>query len=391
MDAFTFAGNPEIHFGPGIFSSLPGRIRVFGNKALILTGKTSLKQSGYHEYLEKELHKNKIAFHFGIVDGEPTPEWVDQTAERHRHDKPDVVVGIGGGSVMDAGKAVSAMIPVNGSVLRFLEGIGDRAHPGITLPFIAVPTSSGTGSEATKNAVLSRVDDNGFKKSLRHNNFIPEMALVDPELTLSLPPHITAACGMDALTQLLESFVSTQASPMTDALAREGIAAAGEALVPVSTDQGDNIGLRSKMSLAALLSGITLANAGLGTVHGFASSIGGRFPIPHGVVCGTLMGAVTRFNIKKLLNKEPESAGLRKYAVASRLMFGNKKPDSDARYAQWLAESLEEWTEMLKMPRLGEYGMNESDVDEIVASTGQKNNPVKLTNSELREILLSRL
>ena len=189
----------------------------------------------------------------------------------------DVVLSTGGGSVIDAGKAVSAMLRVEGSVAEYLEDVGTRKHPGTKVPFVAVPTTAGTGCEATRNAVLSRVGPDGFKKSLRHDNFLPDAAVVDPVLTLSCPPDITAACGLDALTQLLESFVSTKASVLTDVLALSGLEHIGNSLVPACTNSGQDIDMRANLSYAALMSGITLTSAGLGTVHGFASSIGGLF------------------------------------------------------------------------------------------------------------------
>jgi alcohol dehydrogenase class IV len=284
------------------------------------------------------------------------------------------------------------MLPLGGSVLDYLEGVGTGAvHSGEKVPFVAIPTTSGTGSEATKNAVLSRIGPDGFKKSLRHDNFVPDVVVLDPQLMLSCPPNITAACGMDAFTQLLESYVSTNASPMTDTLAFSGLEGIGRCLVPACTDGANDVEVRGGMAYAALMSGITLANAGLGVVHGLASPMGGCFDIPHGVVCGTLIGAATSTTIAKLMEKYDEKhPALRKYARVGALLCGAEEGDV-SKGCELLMGKIDEWTEMLGIPRLGAYGIQESDFDKIIAGTGSKNNPVMLEPDEIREILQDRL
>ena len=200
---------------------------------------------------------------------------------------------------MDAGKAIAAMLPLHEPVKNYLEGVGTRSHPGVKLPFIAVPTTAGTGSEAAKNAVLSETGEKGYKRSLRHNNFVPNVAVIDPILTLSCPPATTAASGMDAFTQLLESYLSTAGNPITDALAYEGLRQVSGNLLHAFRS-GDDLNARIGMALAAFLSGLTLTNAGLGLVHGFAASIGGYFPIAHGVICSSMMPAVNRVTVRRL-------------------------------------------------------------------------------------------
>ena len=293
---------------------------------------------------------------------------------------------------MDAGKAVSAMLLQEGSVVDYLEGVGTGVeHSGKKVPLVAVPTTAGTGSEATKNAVLSRPGPQGFKKSLRHDNFVPDVVLLDPKLMLSCPPFITAACGMDAFTQLLESYVSTKASPMTDALALSGLEHIGASLVLACTHGAGDENVRASMAYAALMSGITLANAGLGLVHGLASAIGGGFDIPHGVVCGTLMGAVNAFTIQKLTAEQgPEHPALKKYARVGALLKGMQMGDV-AQGCEMLLETIASWTETLKIPHLGEYGIRESDFDGILAGSGNKNNPLPLGADEIRGVLKERL
>ena len=326
------------------------------------------------------------------VEGEPSPDLVDRTAAENRGRSIDVVVGIGGGSAVDTAKAISAMLLQKGSAVDYLEDVGTGAiHDGRKVPCIAVPTTAGTGAEATKNAVLSRIGPDGFKKSLRHDHFVPNVAIVDPELSLSCPPDVTAACGMDAFTQLLESYVSTGASPMTDALALSGIEACARSLVKVCTSGATDVAARSDMAYAALLSGITLANAGLGIVHGLASPIGGYFDIPHGVVCGTLVGVASEVTIRKIHETAgPDCEALRKYARAGALIAGRKTEDVDEG-SRLLLETVQAWIEDLDIPSLGTYGVTEDDLDRIVKSAGCKNNPAKLTREGIREICARRL
>lgn len=197
-------------------------------------------------------------------------------------------MAIGGGSVIDCGKAVAAMLVEDGSVQDYLEGVGTRKPSGAKIPFIAVPTTAGTGSEATKNAVVCDRKE-GYKKSLRHDAYMPDVAVIDPELTMTAPRPVTIACGLDAVSQLIESYTSTKANVFTDSLALTALSHASESLLPHCLDQGNDISLRGKMSYAALISGITLSHAGLGAVHGMAGPLGGLFPVPHGVTCGKLL------------------------------------------------------------------------------------------------------
>jgi alcohol dehydrogenase len=279
------------------------------------------------------------------------------------------------------------------SVLDHLEGVGPE-HPyrGPATPFIAVPTTAGTGSEATKNAVLSRHGENGFKKSFRDEKLVAEYAVIDPDLLAGYPPRVLAANGMDAFTQLLESYVSSKANPLTDALARSGMALARDALLPWYEGGGDAAEHRTAMAYAALLSGITLAQVGLGSVHGLAAPLGAFFPIPHGVACGTLVAEASRVNIAALRARVPEHASLKKYAEAGRLLAGETLSDAEALAA--LPEILDDWTRRLELPRLGTYGMKEEDVARVVANSrgsSMKTNPVVLTDEEVAGLVRSRL
>jgi alcohol dehydrogenase class IV len=269
----------------------------------------------------------------------------------------------------------------------FLEDVGDRKPTGNKIPFIAVPTTSGTGSEASANAVLSESGQNGFKKSLRHVNYVPDIAIVDPELTAGSPPPITAACGMDAFTQLLESYVSTKASSMTDPLAVSGIERVRECLIPADcAAEGENLEAREGMAYAALISGITLANAGLGAVHGIAGAIGGFRPVPHGAACGALLGPVTKKTIDKLMTADTRHPSLRKYAAIGHLL--SKSPfDTVENGCDKLLHYIDLWARKLHIPTLGDFGITRTDVEQIAIVSSSKNNPVELTKDEMTAIL----
>jgi alcohol dehydrogenase class IV len=324
-----------------------------------------------------------------VIAHEPSPDLVDGIVEKYRGCGTDVVVAVGGGSVMDAGKAVSAMIPVEGSIKEYLEGVGEREHPGEKIPFIAMPTTSGTGSEMTKNAVISEIGDQGFKKSLRHENFIPEIAIIDPEMMLSCPAALTATAGMDAFTQLLESYISRQANPMTDALALQGIKQIKKYLLRAYLEGENNIEARAGMALAAMFSGITLSHAGLGLVHGLASPLGGFFDIPHGVVCGSLMAPVFAHTIDNLM-EQPENPAIPKLVIVSKV-FADFKYKQEKEYLQAFKEKLLHITSLLELPRLSEYGFTEELIPKIIEHTSHKSHPVKLTEAQLEDTLKSRI
>ncbi len=238
---FQFSRLPIIHFGTGKLKLLPDLIGRYGKEIILVTAGDSFLKSPYACALFDSLLDEGITYHHVVIPGEPSPEMVDAVSLKFGNESADAVVAIGGGSVLDAGKAISAMAGVQGSVKEYLEGVGTREHPGTKLPFIAIPTTSGTGSEATKNAVISEIGKNGFKKSLRHDYFVPDIAIVDPELTLSCPRDLTAASGMDCFTQLTEAFLSDKACEYTDALAWEGLKALKTSLVQSCNDGNDII------------------------------------------------------------------------------------------------------------------------------------------------------
>lgn len=386
MPSFTVARGPRLIFGSGKLVVLPELVQLWGQRILLVTGKHSLQQREEWPKLLEQLERQKLKWWNYIVPEEPKPTLIDQAVQQFRAAGIEVVVGIGGGSVLDAGKAIAAMFCEPLSVRHYLEGVGDRKPSGKTLPYIAIPTTAGTGSEATKNAVLSEVGKAGFKKSLRHDGYVPEVALIDPHLMLGAPAHITAYSGMDAFTQLLESFLSTEASPYTDALALEGLGCVADSL-QTAVAVGQDLAAREKMAYAAYLSGVCLANAGLGTVHGFASSLGARIPIPHGALCGTLMGMA---NLLTLAGLQTGDLAWHKYAQVGRL-FLKEQRKSQEYYVTGLLNRIEEWIEGFEIPRLAHFGLQMEEIPNIAAATSNKFNPVQLTEEERIFILQTRL
>jgi alcohol dehydrogenase class IV len=388
VNKFIQSKTPQIIFGCSSRKELPGIVSRWGKNVLVVTGKSSFSSNRIGSEILELLKKSNILVQVVSVVSEPSPTDIDATVAKYRDDKPDAVVAIGGGSVIDAGKAISAMIMVDGNIKDYLEGIGTKTHPGTKLPFVAMPTTSGTGSEATKNAVISHVGNDGYKKSLRHENFMPDVALIDPELAVSCPPEITAAAGMDAFTQLVESYLSVKSNPITDALAIDGITHLIRS-IEKAIHHPNNLHAREDLAYAALLSGITLANAGLGVVHGFAQPLGSLFKIPHGVVCGTLMGAANTITLEKILASGEKSIALSKYARLGRLI--SRREDAEVSLAETFAEYVDELTEKLHIPLLSKYGVKEQHIDKIVSLTKLKEHPVKLSETELKKILYERI
>ncbi|HOF20476.1 MAG TPA: iron-containing alcohol dehydrogenase, partial [Bacteroidales bacterium] len=320
IESFRFSRLPLIIFGRGKSRELPALIRNFGNRMLLVSGRFSAMENFPGLSFAGVLEEEGIEVEKLVVSGEPSDRLIDDAVSHYRKHPPDLVVSVGGGSVMDAGKAISAMLTVEGNVRDYLEGVGFREHPGTKIPFIAVPTTAGTGSEATKNSVISRVGKDGFKKSLRHDNFVPDTALVDPDLTISCPPEVTAASGMDCFTQLTEAYLSTRSNEYTDALATEGLKAVRASLTRVFRN-GKDSDARTGMAFAALTSGICLANAGLGVVHGFASAAGALYDIPHGLICGSLMAASNEMTVRRLREQSGSGPFLARYASLARLFI----------------------------------------------------------------------
>jgi len=381
MMRFEFATATRIVFGAGALREVGLIAKDFGHRALIVTGRSAGRASA----LNRLLGEQGIARWTLSIPGEPKIEDVEHGIQLARGEGCDLVIGFGGGSAIDAAKAIAALRTNEGDVLDYLEVIG-RAKPLLNppLPVIAIPTTAGTGAEVTRNAVLAS-PEHRVKVSLRSPLILPRVALVDPELTYDLPPELTASTGLDALTQLIEPYVSCKANPLTDSICAEGIRRAAHSLRRVF-DVGADKSAREDMALASLFGGLALANAGLGAVHGFASPIGGMFPAPHGAVCAALLPHVMETNLTALRARALGSEALRRYDDVARLLVGNDRVGA-ADGVAWV----EHLCSHLKILPLHRYGITADDAPSIVAAalkaSSMKANPIELTTQELRETL----
>ena len=373
---FEFTTATRIIFGEGAAATLPELVRSFGARPFVVTGSSCARAA----WLVSAFSAESVA-----VPGEPTVDLVRDGARRVREAACDVVVALGGGSAIDAGKAISCIATNGGEPLEFLEVVGKgRVLSVAPLPFIAVPTTAGTGSEVTRNAVLAS-PEHGVKASLRSSMMLPRVALVDPELTYELPPAITAYTGLDALTQLIEPYVSARANPMTDALCVEGIGRAAGALGRAYRDGMDREA-RREMALASLFGGLALANAGLGVIHGLAAPLGGEWNAPHGALCAALLPYGMAVNIAALRARAPLHPFLERYADLARLLTGRKEAT---------AEDGVEWVRALcadlNVPGLHTWGIAQADLPAVVEKAARASsmqaNPLPLTGEELLAVL----
>jgi len=378
---FEFATATRILFGPGTFKQVAPLAAEMGRRALVVTGRSFERAAPLLEALKTQ-GVASLLFH---VVGEPTTDLALAGVERAREAGCDLVIGIGGGSVLDAGKAIAALVTNRGDVFDYLEVIG-RGQPlaHAPAPYLAIPTTAGTGSEVTRNAVLAS-PQHQVKVSLRSPLMLPRLAVIDPELTHSLPPEVTASTGLDALTQVLEPFVSNQSNPMTDALCREGLGRAARSLRRAYQD-GSDAHARQDMALVSLFGGLALANARLGAVHGFAGPLGGLFPAPHGAICARLLPYVMDANVRALQARMPDSQALARYDEAARIFTGQPS----ARAADGV-DWVHDLCQALDVPPLSDFGLTEQDFPRVVENARQassmKGNPILLTDEELTEIL----
>jgi alcohol dehydrogenase class IV len=378
---FEFSTAQRIIFGNDEIHKLPQLLADFGNRYLLVVGFDAWNATPAPELLTQA----KTTWLTYRVSHEPTINTIDEGVRLAREMDAEAIIGLGGGSAMDTAKAVAAMVHNPGTLLDYLEVIGaGRPLQSRSLPVIAIPTTAGTGAEVTRNAVIGS-PKHRVKVSLRNNTMIPAVALVDPKMTLGLPKPITVASGLDALTQVVEPFVSVFANPVTDALCREAIRTAATALPNVHRN-GDILEYREAMAFVSLIGGIALTNARLGAVHGFAGPFGGMYDAPHGAVCGRLLPAVMQMNIKKIRSQTEYGEKLKRYQQIAALIFQDAAAAPEAA-TDWVSELVERF----EIPRLGEYGLRRNEFDDLVnkaqASSSMKGNPVRLSDEDCLEIL----
>ena len=368
----TFATVGRIVLGAGAVAQVPDLVAALGSRVLVVAGRSA----DVGALGGAVVHRHR---------GEPDVDAVRAAVAVAREVRPDVVVGWGGGSVLDLAKCVAVLAPGGTDVLDHLEVVGRGLPLGeVALPVVAVPTTAGTGAEVTANAPV-RVPDRGVKASLRGRAMLPAVAVVDPLLTLGCPPALTASSGADALTQCLEAFTTPYATALTDPLAREGLVRAARSLRR-AVEHGDDVDARTDLSVAALLSGMALANAKLGAVHGLAAALGGRLGAPHGQVCAAVLAAATAANVAALRRADAGGPGLARYDDAAAALTGRAGARADDAVA-WLADL----TAALGVPGLGALGLDPADVPGVVAdalaASSTRGNPVALTAAELTDVV----
>jgi alcohol dehydrogenase class IV len=378
---FEIATATRIIFGPGTVGEVGSLAKEFGGAVLIVTGSST----GRAEPLFAQLHRQGVSTAAFPIADEPSVPLIEEAVARAREADCQWVIGFGGGSALDSGKAIAAMLANEGELLDYLEVIGrGKTLSRPSAPFVAIPTTAGTGSEVTRNAVLAS-PAHRVKVSLRSPLMLPRVALVDPELTYDLPPAVTASTGLDALTQLIEPYVCSRANPMTDAVCVEGMTRAARSL-RAAFENGRDAQAREDMAVASLFGGFALANAGLGAAHGFAGPIGGMFPAPHGAVCAALLPRVMAANFRALSERRPGDATLARFDRVARLLTGRDSataPDG----VEWVTRLVAD----LRIPGLAHYGITREHTAELVEKAGKassmKANPIALTPAELGGIL----
>ncbi len=382
---FEFATATKIIFGAGTLCEAGPLSKTFGRRALVVTGRDMDRA----EKLLSLVREHGVSATVFSVPGEPDIPIVERGAACARNERCELVIGFGGGSALDAAKAIAAMMTNEGALPDYLEIIGrGKALTKLPAPFIAIPTTAGTGTEVTRNAVLASPEHH-VKVSLRSPLLLAKVAIVDPELTVDLPPALTASTGLDAITQLIEPYICTKANPMTDGFCVEGIQRAARSL-RTAFFNGQDKSAREDMALAGLFGGLALANAGLGAVHGFAGPIGGMFPAPHGAVCAVLLPQVMATNIRALRQRNSDGIALRRFDEVARLLTGNPQARADDG-VKWAGELVQD----LKIPQLATYDIRREHIGDIVEksmrASSMKANPIALTSEELTETLLKAM
>lgn len=381
---FEFATSTRIIFENGSFEKVPGFVKELGSKVFIVTG----KNTNLARQLSEGLTAINIQSEIFSIYSEPTVYDIEKGTELARKINGNVIVGVGGGSAIDSAKAIAALAPNKGELTDYLEVIGKGRRPGEKpLPCIAIPTTSGTGAEVTKNSVIKSTEHN-VKVSLRSDLMYPKLAVIDPVLTVTMPPALTATTGVDALTHLLETFVSINANPFIDMLSAEGMKRISASL-ELAFNYGNNLEARENMAMASMLGGMALANVKLGAVHGFAGPLGGMYPIPHGAVCACLLPAVMAVNIAALKSKNRRKQ-LEKFDEVARILTQNNTAIAEDG-AVWVRELVKN----LRIPSLSDFHLSHGSFPELIEkaknASSMKGNPVELDDEQLYEILDSSL
>lgn len=386
---FEFATANRIIFGSGSQDQIGALAKSFGERALLVTGSNL---SRVRTIVDSLADSGVVTATFS-VNGEPSIETAREGVMAAREHEAQVIIGVGGGAALDAGKAIAALLTNPGDPLDYLEVIGrGKKLANVSAPYIAMPTTAGTGAEVTMNAVLSS-KEHRVKVSLRSPSMLPRIALVDPQLAIGLPAAITARTGMDALTQVIEPFVSNKANPLTDAIALEGLRHGSPALRRVMDGiraGQEDLPAREAMALASLCGGLALANAKLGAVHGFAAPIGGMYDAPHGAICAILLPEVIRVNLRALRERDADHVAVSRYEVIARIVTGRDDAQADDAVA-WAENMVTDFAIL----RLSSYGITQADLPDIVekaaVASSMQGNPIRLTSDELTEILEAAL
>jgi alcohol dehydrogenase class IV len=382
---FEFATAGRIIFGPGTHGEFGPIAGELGKRALVVRGSNSARTKPLLAILEAA----NMEYSCFEVRGEPTVEQMKDGVNQARQAESDLVIGFGGGSVIDSAKAIAGLVTNPGAILDYLEVIGKGKQLSVAaLPCVAIPTTAGTGAEVTRNSVLAS-PEHRVKVSLRSPFLLPRLAVVDPKLTCDLPPSVTASTGLDALTQLIEPYVCIRSNPITDGFCIEGMHRVARSLRRAHED-GQDLKAREDMALASLFGGLSLANAGLGAVHGFAAPIGGMFSAPHGAVCAALLPHVMDVNLRAMRERLKDSEALRRYDSVAAILTGSDKATA-VDGIRWIGELCK----ALQIPGLRAYGVTETDIavlaEKAAKASSMKANPIVLTQDELTEALQAAL
>jgi len=377
---FNFISPQKIYFGAGKIIMLPDLIPVSVSKIFIVVSKSAAANIKISEIINKLKTSYEVKI-YDKVQGEPTVKSVAECTELVRSHNPSLIISIGGGSVIDTAKAAAGFAPNSGELTDYIEGVGkNKQLANCPINHIAVPTTSGTGSEMTKNAVIKGIDID-FKRSLRHDSMVPSTVIIDPNLTVSVPPKTTAYSGMDAITQLIESYISKKSNAFTDALALEGLQRAGESLI-MAYSNGSDIEARTNMSYASALSGMCLANSGLGAVHGIAAGLGASAGVPHGLACAVLLSKVIKLNAPHIHEKA---------SPLCKALTGNCSGNSDTD-TKAIIEYIASLTKRLDIPDdFSQFCITQTKAQEIiknVSSSSMSGNPYKMSEQEILSLII---